>query len=102
MEKLLESLAKKYELPVHIIEYIGKYQFKYVADHIKANDTTPIRLMYFGAFMVPPKKKEFIELKKRSKDARRERLRRLEELDMERRTNGEVSQSESSDMSNLP
>lgn len=50
MEKSLELLCKKYEIPYHVGEYIFNYQFKYVAEFIKSGEEQPIRIRNLGVF----------------------------------------------------
>jgi nucleoid DNA-binding protein len=51
---IIQRLATKYNLPLNKVEEAVFYQFKYVADIIKAGKFEPIRLPYLGKFHVLP------------------------------------------------
>lgn len=88
MEKSLELLSKKYNIPYHVAEYIFSYEFKFVAEHIKTGQVEPIRLQNLGAFVhLPARKKRIDELRTNNKWVAKPRL--------EKTRSGEASQGES-------
>ena len=52
MDKIIESLSIKYNLPKPIIEKIVKDQFKFTASVMAKGEFRPVRLPYFGVFGV--------------------------------------------------
>jgi len=54
MDKIIEELCIKYNLPKPIIEKIVKDQFRYTASIMTAGEFKPVRLPYLGVFGVKP------------------------------------------------
>ena len=54
--KLVEQLAKKYDLPEYVVESIINSQFRFVAEKIEEGDCAKVRLHHFGVFKVKPKR----------------------------------------------
>lgn len=54
MDKIIEELSIKYNLPVPIVEKVVRDQFKYVASVMSKGEFKPVRLPYFGVFGVRP------------------------------------------------
>ena len=54
MDKIIEELSIKYNLPRPIIEKIVRDQFKFTASIIAEGDFKPVRLPYLGVFGVRP------------------------------------------------
>ena len=61
-ERVITATAKKLNLTKAKVDEIYKTQFKFVADSMKDNLKTqedrPIRLPYFGTFIVKPKRRK--------------------------------------------
>jgi len=53
---IIQRLSIKYNLPIQKIEEIVYYQFKYVAEVMKAGKFEHIRLPYLGKFHVNPRR----------------------------------------------
>jgi nucleoid DNA-binding protein len=54
--KLVEQLAKKYDLPEYVVESIINSQFRFVAEKIEEGGCEKVRLHHFGVFKVKPKR----------------------------------------------
>jgi nucleoid DNA-binding protein len=67
---VIQKLATKYNLPLNKIEEIVYYQFKYVANIMKAGNFEAIRLPYFGKFHAKKSRIAYLNEKKRRKNER--------------------------------
>ena len=54
MDKIIEELCIKYNLPRSIIDKIVRDQFKYTAAVMASGSFRPVRLPYLGVFGVKP------------------------------------------------
>jgi len=54
MDKIIEEISIKYNLPRLTVEKIVKDQFRYTASIMAKGDFTPVRLPYLGVFGVKP------------------------------------------------
>ena len=54
MDKIIEELCIKYNLPRPIIEKIVRDQFKFTASVMAEGEFRPVRLPYLGVFGVKP------------------------------------------------
>ncbi len=64
MDKIIEELSIKYNLPKPIVEKVVKDQFKFTAAIISKGEFKPVRLPYFGVFGVRPGRLEKLNKKK--------------------------------------
>ena len=60
--KIIKRIAKKYEIPKEVIEFIVRSQFRYVAHIIAQGEGEAVRLQYLGRFKI----RKWKNLKKRS------------------------------------
>ena len=58
MEKIIEDLCIKYNLPRPIMEKIVKDQFRFTASIMTKGEFKPVRLPYLGVFGVKPGRRE--------------------------------------------
>ena len=64
MDKIIEELSIKYNLPKPIIEKVVRDQFKFTAEVIAKGEFRPMRLPYLGVFGVKPGRLEKLNKKK--------------------------------------
>jgi|TARA_R110000787_G_scaffold115506_3_gene225471 nucleoid DNA-binding protein len=67
---IISALATKYDLPLHKIEEIANYQFKFVSKKMKEGKFAGIRLPYFGKFHVNPKRLEHMNNRKKKDETK--------------------------------
>ena len=65
---IIQTLATKYDLPLHKVKEIVSYQFKFVEKIIKEGNFESIRLPYFGNFSVNPNRVKYLTQLKDKKD----------------------------------
>lgn len=68
-QDIVGRLAKKYNLPDHIIEYIIRSEFAFVYHSIIKKEFKNVRLHYLGVFGIAEKRKQKIIERKAIKDA---------------------------------
>jgi len=64
MDKIIEELSIKYNLPKPIIEKVVRDQFKFTAEVMAQGEFKPMRLPYLGVFGVKPGRLEKLNKKK--------------------------------------
>jgi hypothetical protein len=68
-QDVIGKIAKKYNLPDHIIEYIIRSEFAFVYHSIVKKEFKNVRLHYLGVFGIAEKRKQKIIERKALKDA---------------------------------
>lgn len=61
-----KELAKKYNLPLEVVQKICDSQFAFTAEMISTNEAAPIYLQYLGTFLVKPNRRESVKNKRDS------------------------------------
>ena len=79
-KRIIQELSAKYSIPPIKVRIAFEYQFKFLADTIRAGKFESVRLKYLGVFHVKPGRKHKID---KAFEIHRERLRLKNESDKE-------------------